>query len=336
MKRSHSSSRLGSPRALSALGLAALSLVHCAGGALPLAPRPDTGRPRTAAPSPSPHPTVAAPPAAPSTPVAPPEPAALAAPADGGLDAEAVEVADGGRCAGVPPLGPDGSVPPAPPHAPLGEDVEVPGDRPVYVLPGNPGDSRVIVYLHGMCGDVTAADYFREAVRAHGTLIALRGDTWCHGDRFKWRADSATIQARVRAAFRRVNEARGGDLVLEPALLIGYSQGADRAEKLAQRFPKQYPRLVLGGPPTKPSPHRLARAERVVILGGELETTENMRAGEGALQAAGIASRFVMLECAYHGYFGTNAEAQLDDVLDWLSEPLPQPAEAAAARVPAN
>jgi predicted esterase len=195
----------------------------------------------------------------------------------------------------------------------------VDGDRPVYVLPGDAGDPRVIVYLHGMCGDATAADYFREAVRAHGTLIALRGDTPCDNGRYKWRGDPSQIQQRLRAAFQRVNAERGGTLSLEHALLFGYSQGADRAEKLAARFPKQYPRVVLGGPPMKASPSKLGHAERVVILGGELETTENMRAGFDALQDAGIASRYFTLECAYHGYFGIHPEAQLGEALDWVS-----------------
>jgi pimeloyl-ACP methyl ester carboxylesterase len=199
--------------------------------------------------------------------------------------------------------------------------VSIPGDRSAYVLPGEDGDPRVIVYLPGMCGDATAADYFREAARAHGTLIAVRGDTPCDNGRFKWRDDPAKIQARIRVAFEHVNAARGGQLRLEQALLFGYSQGADRAEKVAALYPQHYPRVVLGGPPLKPSPTRLAHAKRVVVLGGELETTENMRAGFGALQAAGIVSRFVTLECAYHGYFGTNAEAQLADVLDWVSQP---------------
>jgi predicted esterase len=212
-------------------------------------------------------------------------------------------------------------VPPAPPHAPLGENLDVPGDRPVYVLPGEPGDSRVIVYLHGMCGDVTAADYFREAVRAHGTLIAVRGDTPCVDDRYKWRDDASKIQARIRTAFKRVNEAHGGELRLEQALLFGYSQGADRAEKVAAQYAAEYPRIVLGGAPMKASPQKLARAKRVAFLGGELETTEHMRAGFDALQAAGIASRFFTLDCAYHGYFGSNAEAQLTDVLDWVTVP---------------
>lgn len=225
------------------------------------------------------------------------------------------------RCADAPALLPDGSVPPAPAHAPIGHDVDIPGDRAAYVLPGNPDDSRVIVYLHGMCGDVTAADHFREAVRAHGTLLALRGDTRCENGRFKWRDDASKIQTRIRAAFKRVNELGSGQLTLDGALLFGYSQGAERAERVAARFPQEYPRLVLGGPPTPASPLKLARAQRVAILGGELETTENMRAGFDALVAAGIAARFFTLECAYHGYFGSHAESQLAEVLDWVSAP---------------
>jgi predicted esterase len=225
------------------------------------------------------------------------------------------------HCASAPRLLPDGAVPPAPPHAPLGQDIDIPNDRPAYILPGNAGDPRVIIYLHGMCGDLTAADYFREAVRAHGTLIAVRGDTPCANGRFKWRDDASKIQTRIRAAFKRVNEALGGALNLDGALLFGYSQGAERAERVAALYPKQYPRLVLGGPPTKASPQRLARAQRVAILGGELETTENMRLGHDALINAGIPSRFFTLDCAYHGYFGEHAESQLTEVLDWVMAP---------------
>jgi predicted esterase len=172
-----------------------------------------------------------------------------------------------------------------------------------------------------MCGDATAADYFRESARAHGTLISVRGDTACDNGRFKWRDEPAKIHARIRAAFESVNARRGGDLALEHALLFGYSQGADRAEKVAALFPQQYPRVVLGGPPLKPSPRKLSHAKRVVVFGGELETTDNMRAGFAALQAAGINSRFFTLECAYHGYFGTSAETQLGELLDWISQP---------------
>jgi pimeloyl-ACP methyl ester carboxylesterase len=169
-----------------------------------------------------------------------------------------------------------------------------------------------------MCGDVAAADYFREAVRAHGSLLALRGDTPCAGDRFKWRDDPAKMLQRIRTGLKRVNEVNGSALSLTAALLFGYSQGADRAEKLAAAFPTVFPRIVLGGPPLPPSPGKLSRAKRVAILGGELETTERMREGFDALQAARIPSRFFTLECAYHGYYGTQAETQLLEVLDWV------------------
>lgn len=307
-------------------------LTQCAGFELPAPPHPDPYLP--------PRPVVSIAPVRlvpdPASISAPPVAAPASSAADAGPGVPAVLDAavpmppvtapplaptDAGHCASVPPLGPDGRVPPAPPHAPLGQDVDIPNDRPAYVLPGNAGDPRVIVYLPGMCGDPTAADYFRETVRAHGTLIAVRGDTPCENGRSKWRDDASKIQTRIRAAFERVNAQLGGELRFDQALLFGYSQGAERAEKVAQRYPQQYPRVVLGGPPMKASAVRLARAKRVAILGGELETTENMRFGFDALQSAGIGCRYFTLECAYHGYFGTSAEAQLSEVLDWVSAP---------------
>ena len=309
---------------LAALWLAALSLLRCAGVELQPPPHPDAALPRRPVPAAARLVVPAAAPVAPLAPALPPEDAgALPSALDAQADAEPVEAAepviDGGRCGSVPPLGPEGEVPPAPPHLSLGVDVDIPGDRSAYVLPGDPGDARVIVYLHGMCGDVAAADYFREAVRQHGTLLALRGDTLCAGDRFKWRDDPPRVLERIRAALKRVNDQHGTSLSLKGALLFGYSQGADRAEKLAAEYPKLFPRVVLGGPPMRASPLKLGRAARVAILGGELETTDTMHEGADALTAAGISCRFFTLECAYHGYYGINAEAQLAEVLAWVS-----------------
>lgn len=300
---------------LAVAGLGALALLtQCA--STEVHPTPELPRPAPIGFSHLPTPPAPAlPPAEPAPSAEPPPPVAaepVPTPAEPPPEAEE-------HCASAPKLLADGAVPPAPPHAPLGEEVDIPGDRSAYVLPGNAGDARVIIYLHGMCGDSTAADFFREAARAHGTLIALRGDTPCENGRFKWRADPATIQGRIRAAFKRVNALRNGELDLDQALLFGYSQGAERAERVAALYPKQYPRVVLGGPPTKASPQRLAHAKRVAIFGGELETTETMRAGFDALLGAHLAARFFTLDCAYHGYFGSNAEAQLAELLDWVS-----------------
>jgi predicted esterase len=300
------------------LKFATLLLVHCAGPELPLPPRPDSyGRPLP----------VLTPPTQPAN-VAAAHPAVTDAGTRLEVEAPASTTAlDAGlslgesRCSGVPPLGPDGSVPPAPAHVPLGEELAIPGDRAAYVLPGLPGDRRVIVYLHGMCGDVTAPDYFRVALQQHGTLLALRGDTPCANERFKWRDDPSRIQQRVRNALKRLNALNGTDLSLDGVILFGYSQGADRAEKLAQHFPTVFRRVVLGGPPMRASPLKLRAAERVAIFGGELETTDTMQSGAEALQAAGIACRYFTLECAYHGYYGTRAEEQLAEVLDWVAAP---------------
>jgi predicted esterase len=304
------------------LKFAALLLVHCAGPELPRPPRPDSyGRPLpVAAPLTQPASVAAATPAATDSGTR----LEVDAPASTALDAGHTPVADSlaePHCAGVPPLGPDGSVPPAPAHVPLGEELAIPGDRAAYVLPGLPGDRRVIVYLHGMCGDVTAPDYFRVALQQHGTLLALRGDTPCANERFKWRDAPSRIQQRVRTALKRLNALNGTDLSLEGVILFGYSQGADRAEKLAQHFPQVFRRVVLGGPPMRASPLKLRAAERVAIFGGELETTDTMQSGAEALQAAGIACRYFTLECAYHGYYGSRAEEQLAEVLGWVAAP---------------
>lgn len=309
--------------ALYRLKLAALLLVQCAAPELPLPPRPDSAFAR---PAPAQALPLAATVVAPTPSVAEPgsELDAAGAPppndvTDAGAAPDAGTVPE--HCSGVPELGPDGAVPPAPPHVPLGEELSIPGDRAAYVLPGVEGDRRRIVYLHGMCGDVTAADYFRVAVRQHGTLLALRGDTPCAGERFKWRDEPSKIRERVRTALKRLNAHNGTELSLEGVILFGYSQGADRAEKLAQQYPKLFPRVVLGGPPMRASPAKLGAAKRVAIFGGELETTETMRDGAAALQAAGIACRYFTLDCAYHGYYGTRAEEQLAEVLDWVAAP---------------
>ncbi len=302
------------PVAITGLGLCGLALIllHCGSSS--------SGRPGafvSELPSVAPAPRVLRAPPAPL-----PPPVARAREDEYEPLPAASEVATlNAACASTPALREDGTAPPAPTHAPLGDDIDVPGDRPVYVLPGQPGDARVVVYLHGMCGDVTAADFFREAVRSQGTLLALRGDKACAGGRFKWRDGAAAIRRRIQRALTAVEARSGATLSLGDAILFGYSQGAERAERLAEQYPQEFPRVVLGGPPMRASPARLARAAAVAILGGELETTENMRAGAEALATAGIRSRFFLLECAYHGWYGNRADAQLAEVFAWLREP---------------
>jgi len=198
-------------------------------------------------------------------------------------------------------------------------DVPVPGDRPLRVAHAAPEIERAIVYLHGMCAGEKGADVFAELATQHGTLVSLRADVPC-GDRpgYKWPKDPSAIQARIERALGVVGELRGGRLSDRDVILIGYSQGAHRAERLAATFPHRYRTLVLGGPPGAASPQRLRHARRVAVLGGELEDTSHMVDGYLALRAADIDAEFFLLPGAGHGGYGPDGRRVMEQVFAYL------------------
>lgn len=198
-------------------------------------------------------------------------------------------------------------------------DVPVPGDRSVRVVHGGANTNRALVYLHGMCGNPEAMNDWSPLASHYGTLVVLRADVPC-GDRpgFKWPGDIGIIQQRIDRALDAVAAQRGGHLDREKLTLIGYSQGAHRGERLAEAYPDRYPLLILGGPPGTASPERLARTQAVAILGGELENTEHMQAGDEALRAAGLRSRFFLLPRVGHGGYGPEGVRVLGEVFAWL------------------
>lgn len=207
---------------------------------------------------------------------------------------------------------------------PIGKPLElsVPGDRNLRVTHADldgPASRAAIVYLPGMCGNPKAADPWVDLAAARATVIVVRANIPCK-DRpgYRWPRDVNLIQERIARALRRVKSERGGQLDTSSATLIGYSQGAHRAERLAERFPQKYPTLVLGGPPTAPEVQRLFRARRVAVLGGELENSDHMQRGTSALQAANLQARFFLLPQAHHGSYGPSGRAVMKDVLSWL------------------
>lgn len=212
-----------------------------------------------------------------------------------------------------------------PPSEPAGVEVPVRGDSPLYVLEGAPDDPRAIVYLHGRCGQVHAVDAFRGAAAEHGTLIALRGDKPCPEQRRRWGSDLDELHKRIQQALRTVKKRRNGVLNTTEVTLFGYSQGAHRAQGLAKRYPRVYPRVVLGGPPTRPSPEHLSKARAIAVFGGDRETTETMQLGAADLVAAGKRAQFFLLPCAGHGEFGPEAERRMSEILSFVSDPAPDP-----------
>ena len=202
------------------------------------------------------------------------------------------------------------------------EVVDVPGDLRALVLRGTPREHRfAMVYLHGMC--VYPGYYvesFMNAAAARGDLVAVQGDVSCGGDHFlhTWSLDLAALDRRIDAAFAAARIDAPHDIVL-----IGYSQGADRAEALAARFPAKYRALVLIASSSPPSPVRLAGVRAAVLMAGTRDAQSNMRAGLVALQRARIPTTFIPMPAAWHGHMGSEPEVTMARALDFAERPLP-------------
>ncbi len=238
----------------------------------------------------------------------------------------------------APPLAPPSTAPPAPPPeaaeppppAPAPElppdvvlarpvTVPVDGSRPLRVTHAPATESRALVYLHGVCGDVTAVDSWSGAATRHGTLIELLGDTRCTGStRYRWTSSTEALAGRIEQALATVRAARGGLLHTDQVVLVGYSQGAIRAEALAKRYPERFPWVLLGGVPVTPAAESFSAVRSIALVGGQREGLAHLRAGEDALRAAGRRVKSFILPRAGHGEFGPNANRVMGEAFDWL------------------
>jgi len=210
---------------------------------------------------------------------------------------------------------------------PAYEVLDADSDRPIRILPAAKPGRRVLVYLHGYCGDVNAVGAFVPSAAAHGTLIALLGDQPCKDKpgRFKWSSDTHALDERIQRAIRLVNRARSWDLDASDVTLFGYSQGAVRAEALVRYYAKRYPRVILGGPPRRPKVEHFKHVQAIAVFGGELENTSEMVGGAEDLIAAGFRAHFFLFPSVDHGDFGGELAGNLalSEILDFVSAPPP-------------
>src|SRR6185436_2354106 len=121
--------------------------------------------------------------------------------------------------------------------------------------------------------DINAIGAFADAATEHGTVITLLGDQPCKDrpGRFKWSRDIRGLDQRIQRALARVATAGEVPIDRSDVTLMGYSQGALRAESLARFYGSHYPRVVLGGPPTMPGFNHFPNARAVAVVGGEKE-----------------------------------------------------------------
>ena len=213
---------------------------------------------------------------------------------------------------------PDASVTRAEDEGPIRiEPLETTGQPPIYVLRGSPRGPEKLVFLHGMCGDGQGyAQSFQHAAARRGTLIAPQADIRCDGSGARWSKDLDALDARIVAAFRALGHAEP----ITDVVVMGYSQGATRAESLARKFPDRYTRLVLLGGPYTANPRGLESLRAAVAMAGERDRLDLMQASARALKASKVPATFLAIPEATHGSMGPHPEQTMDEVFNWIAE----------------
>lgn len=213
-----------------------------------------------------------------------------------------------------------------PPSAPGAvETVDVEGDRAAIVVVGD-GDKakRPIVHLHGTCAVArTNVESWASVARAHGSIVALEGDTACPdgiGGR-TWRADPAAIEQRIDAALDAVRAVRGVPLERDQVVIVADDIGAMSALALAARAPARFSRLVLNALPDAAPAYELQGVKAVAVLATDREPQDKARRSSEALSAAKIASRLWTLPGATHSDYGLSGARIIGDALAFVSQP---------------
>jgi len=186
---------------------------------------------------------------------------------------------------------------------------------PTFVLRGGPAGSGRLVFLHGMCGHALGyAQSFQFTAARRGRIVAPQGDKPCHGPWASWSGDLEALDARIVSAFHRL----GHPDPIDDVVVIGYSQGAMRAEDLARRWPERYTRLVLIASPRVSSPRGFDRVRSIVMMAGDRDRQDLMKQSARVIAKAGIPSTFMVLPDATHGAMGSTPEKTMSAALDWL------------------
>jgi pimeloyl-ACP methyl ester carboxylesterase len=216
--------------------------------------------------------------------------------------------------------------------------LHVEGDLEAYVVDAARAGGPVIVFLTGSCTHpLPSLKAFQHAGAEHGGILALQGDLPCKSDETlrRWSPDTVLTSARIDAALAAAGATAATDLTL-----MGYSQGAERAEWLARRFPAKYTRFVLMAGPVVPAPSRFGGARAVVALAGHGDVRENMAEGARRLRRASIPALYLEVPGTQHGELSPEIDAFVGQALDWLdANALPQggaPGNASAAKTSAS
>lgn len=185
---------------------------------------------------------------------------------------------------------------------------------PTFVMRGPHGPGRM-VFLHGMCGHgLGYAQAFQFSAARTARLIAPQGDVSCGGPFSRWSSNVVALDARITATFQALGDPDPGGEVT----ILGMSQGASRAVALARKYPRRYTRLVSMAAPEALKPGELRTLRGAVLMAGERDRQDLMRASARALTATGVPAIFMLLPEATHGAMGPTPERTMGEALDWL------------------
>jgi pimeloyl-ACP methyl ester carboxylesterase len=173
-----------------------------------------------------------------------------------------------------------------------------------------------LVFLHGMCGHALGyAQSFQSSAAKRGRLVAPQADVVCGaGPGAKWSGDVKALHERIERAFI----ALGDSPPIDDICVIGYSQGATRAEALAREFPDNYSRLISIGAPGAANPSGLTHLRAALMMAGERDRQDLMKEGARRLAGAKVRAEFRIIPEATHGSMGPHPEQTMREALDWV------------------
>jgi predicted esterase len=171
--------------------------------------------------------------------------------------------------------------------------------------PADASDARpAIVFLHGMWSSPEdACATFEPAAAPYGFLVCPRGNAPL-GEGKMWAGTYASVAPSVHAALDAAGALAPGRLDRTGGgTLVGYSNGAYFAAEIALHEPGRWTGLVLLSMHLELDASRLRAAgvRRVVLAAGDKDMAgASMKTLAGALDAAGLPTRFVSLGAGGH------------------------------------
>lgn len=173
-----------------------------------------------------------------------------------------------------------------------------------------------LVFLHGMCGHALGyAQSFQFAAAKRGRLIAPQADVVCGaGPEAKWSLDVKALHERIERTFLEL----GDSPPIDDICVIGYSQGATRAEALARAFPERYSRLISIGAPGVANPSGLTHLRAALMMAGARDRLDLMKEGAKRLARAKVRAEFRIIPEATHGSMGPHPEQTMEAALAWV------------------